>query len=940
LTALRNPLIRGRDTELAVLRALLVRVRSGAGGVLLVEGAAGMGKSRLIGEAMEMARDLSFRVGSGLAEPGENVVDLAALMEALFDGTESLVDPAELGDFHASPEQRYWLLQDIQALLERAAIQAPLLLCLDDQHWADSGTAAALRALPTRLAALPIAWVIAFRPGEGSAHVRRAIDHLEQAGAERLVLHPLDPSGVAEVTADVLGGQPDSALLEMTGRAHGNPFLLVELLLGLQEERSVRLGSGRVELVEDRLPSRIRDKMRSRLDRMPTLQHEVILVAAVLGRRFSFADLAAMVAQSPSALLGPVEALIQGGMLVELDSKLAFGHDLIREAVRASLPVSVRRGLDRQAATVLLAGGALPVEVALQLAASAEPGDEVAITTLLEAAKALANTDPGSAADLGQRALELASASHPLRGPLVAQTVISLHAAGRSDEAKAFADMALRHALSLQAEAQVRLSIAGMFAIGPDVRAAESRRALTLAGLPVDLRARHLALLVLNLMTAGRPEEGRVILDEATIAVQERHDIAGQFIVELAESGLRYADGHFGWALERVEKALRTGVNASDDTRGHLTRQWHCDVLAVADRFEEAHQISTENVAAAQRDRQGWALNMFETGRGRVLLQMGRLGDAGAALEERFAADAAFRVVSVLDAAGVVNLGFVAMHTGSRGPARRAAELARAMFDDGAPSVRRHAVWLLAVQAAADDDMTEAHRWLCALGEDQRTFILPRFPMDPADAPRLVRIALAAEDLDLAASAAGTATNLARLNPGNRSLAAAAAHANGLLDTNQASVAEAVALFERGPRPLALASALEDLGAGSIDRDATDDGVDAFGRALLLYSDAGATWDASRVRGRLRALGIRRRLAPTRHPDRGWAAITDSELAVARLVAQGCTNREVAERLFVSPHTVGGHLRHMFTKLDINSRAQLTRLADQHDRPPRARTGT
>jgi len=115
---------------------------------------------------------------------------------------------------------------------------------------------------------------------------------------------------------------------------------------------------------------------------------------------------------------------------------------------------------------------------------------------------------------------------------------------------------------------------------------------------------------------------------------------------------------------------------------------------------------------------------------------------------------------------------------------------------------------------------------------------------------------------------------------------------------------------------------------------ATQQAVDVFGRALVLYAEAGAAWDAGRVRGRLRALGVRRRLVSAQRPGRGWAAMTDSELAVARLVAQGFSNREVAERLFVSPHTVSGHLRHVFTKLDINSRVDLTRLAGVHDAQP------
>jgi DNA-binding CsgD family transcriptional regulator len=354
-------------------------------------------------------------------------------------------------------------------------------------------------------------------------------------------------------------------------------------------------------------------------------------------------------------------------------------------------------------------------------------------------------------------------------------------------------------------------------------------------------------------------------------------------------------------------------------------------VLTVLDRFDESLRMSTENVAAAQRDRQGWALAVFETGRGRQLLQMGRLPDAAAILEEHFTLDVAHQVVSVLDAAGVAALGRIALHTGDRGQARQATEIAHVMLGQSAPSVRRHAAWLLALQAMADGDPAGAHRWLCALGEDERMSILPLFPMDVTDEPRLVHIALAAQDHELAVHAAASAQRRSALNPGIRSCAAAAAHANGLLTHSHQSLAEAVELFEGGPRPLALASALEDLGVGTVEDGGKEQAVDAFGRALVLYARAGAASDAARLRGRLAALGVRRRLASARRPGRGWTAMTDSELAVARLVAQGFTNREVAEHLFISPHTVSGHLRHVFAKLDVNSRVDLTRLAGLHD---------
>ena len=926
--------VRGRDAELTVLGQHLDRVLSGVGSVVLVEGGAGMGKSRLLGEVAAMARRLSIRVGSGVADPADTVVQLSVLMEALFEGPSPVLARTALGDAHASPEQRYWLLQDLEALLEGAALTGPLLVCLDDVQWADSGTAAALRALPTRLATVPIGWVIALRPAQGSPQVRSAVEFLEGQGAAKITLGPLDQAGVAQMAADVLGAEPDNELLKMTERPAGSPFLLVELLSGLREEGLVHVESGRAELVEWRLPHRVSQSMRLRLERMSDSARQVATVAAALGRRFSLDDVAAMLNVSPSELLTPVDELIHADLLAEYDGRLMFGHDLTLEAVRASVPVSVRRSLDRQAASVLLAGGALPVEVATQLAESAEPGDEVAITTLLKAAEALGTTDPGAAADLGQRALDLAPRRHPLRGPLVAQTAVWLHAAGRGEEAKAFADTALHQAFPPEQEAEVRLSIAGMFAISSDVRAEECRQALALPGLPAHLRARHLALLFHNLVTAGRRDDARAMLEEVTVAVRTSDDVAGQFALGAGRIRPHVRRRRFPRSTPKVETALRTGLRTSDDTRGHLTYQWRCDLLTMVDRLEESLQMSTEAVASAQRDRQGWALSIFETGRGRQLLQMGRLADAAAVLEGQFTVDMAPQIVSVLDAAGVVALGRVAIHVGDPALRRQAREIAQVMLGQSAPSVRRHAAWLLASQEMADGDAAGAHAWLRALGEEERMSIVPLFPMDVADEARLIHIALAAHDDELAAHAADAAQCRAQLNPQIRSIAAAAAHAKGLLDRNRKDLAEAVALYEGGPRPLACAAALEDLGVATVDEGDTNEAVAVFGRALELYAQAGAAWDAGRVRGRLRALGVRRRLVAAQRPGKGWAAMTDSELAVAQLVAQGLTNREVAERLFVSQHTVSGHLRHVYAKLDVNSRVELTRLVGVHDPRP------
>jgi len=924
--------VRGRDAELAAVGVQLDRVRAGVGTVMLVEGGTGMGKTRFLSEAVEMACRMSFRVGIGAAEPGGSAAELAPLMAALFDGDAPLLDRRELLAPRTLPEQRYWLLQDVQAMLERAALEVPLLVCLDDMQWADSGTAEALRALPARVAALPVAWLIACRPDQGSGRLLSTLEHLERDGLERILLGPLDEAAVAQLTVDVMRAEPDDGLLELVKRGHGSPFVLMELLSGLRDEQLVRIESGHAELVDERLPRRVRDSMRDRLKRMSVPAHEAATVAASLGRRFSFTDLARMLDLYPFALLSPVEELISCSVLIESDEYLAFRHDIVRDAVRASVPVSARRALDRHAADVLLAAGATPVEVAAQLAASAEPADEVAIATLLKASEALGVSDPGAAADLSRRGLELAPRRHPLRGPLVVQTAVLLHQAGRVEEARAFADTSLREALPAEQEAEVRLSIAGMFAVSPDVRVDAGRQALALPDLSQALRARHLACVVHNLIVGGRSGEALANLPEATAAAGGSGDANAAFMLRLAEGGLEVVAGRFGRALEATDNAARSASATHDYARERLTQEWRCEILMMLDRIDDSIMLTADGLATAQRDLQAWALHIFETLRGRQLFQLGRLEDAAAILEGQLGPEQEHGHDSILDVAGVVALGRVALHLGDTHQQHRTAGLARTMLNQGPPSFRRHAAWLLALQTMAAGDPIGARAWLCAFGEEERTSILPAFPPDVTDEPHLVRIALAAQDEELAASAVAAAERRSQLNPGVRTIAASAAHARGLLRDNEQELTRAAELFADGTRPLPLASALEDIGSAHIRRGTSEDGIDALGRALTLYSRAGATWDARRVRRRLRTQGVRRRLvALPQRPETGWAAMTESELAVARLVARGLTNREVAEQLYVSPHTVNSHLRRVFAKLDVKSRVELTRLASDHD---------
>jgi DNA-binding CsgD family transcriptional regulator len=888
-----------------------------------------MGKSRLVAEAVTAARRVSVPVGVSSAEPAESVAELAPLLRALFDGPQPLLDRAGLSSIHSAPEQRYWRLQDLQSLLERAAMDDPLLVLLDDLQWADSGTVAALRALPPRLTSLPIGWVLAMRPDRGSAQLRRVVEYLAGEGADRLVLEPLDQAAVAQVTSEVLRAEPDEPLLLMAGEAGGNPFLLVELLEGVSQEGLVRVESGRATVAANKLPDRFSASMQERLARLSDSARELATVAGSLGRTFSVSDLATMLGVLPVSLLNPVEELIAAGIMRERGERLSFQHDLIREAVRHSSAPAVRRALDRQAADVMLAAGAPPVEVAIQLAGSAEPGDDVAIATLLKAAESLATTDPGASADLCQRALELAPSRHSLRGPLVVQAAMSLHAAGRIDEAKIFADDALKRVVPIADEAKVRLGIAGMWLVSPDVRVHASREALRLAGLPADLRVAHMAKLAYNLLAGGRIDEAQTALSEVE-AAGGRLDLDARFPLALSKGGLDYVSGRFAPAVEQFETILRDGVADADGLDELLTRLWRTAALFALDRADDALDAADAIIADALKRGFAYFLHVGEMTRGHLLVQMGRLDEASVMLEGRFESREA-PISTPMDASGVVALGRVALHSGDSRRVRQTSEIAQEMLGESTPGVRRHAAWLLSLQATADGDAQGAHTWLRAMAEPSRANMLSRLWPDVTDEPQLVRMALASGDRELAETAADDANRRAELSRGVPSLAASAAHAAGLLNADVDELTHAVSLFERSPRPLALASAWEDLGVTQQRRESEKSGADAFTEALVLFTQAGATRDTARVRARLRALGIRRRLTTSERPATGWASMTKSELAVAQLAADGLTNREIAERLFVSPHTVNTHLRHVFAKLLVNSRVELTRLATERD---------
>ena len=232
---------------------------------------------------------------------------------------------------------------------------------------------------------MPVSWIIAYRLGEASPALLGAVDHLERAGAQRIVLGPLDAAAVAAVTADIMQASPDAELLKLAADVGGNPLLLTELLAGLSEDGLVSVRDGQARLLARQLPLRFRQGLRDQLDRLSADARRAALAATALGRIFSFSDLGRMLQQSAATLLDPVVELIEAGIVTDSGDHLGFAHPLLREALSESLPVSTRRALDTQAIALLSTQGPLPVEVAESFAASGEPGDDGTIVTLVHA---------------------------------------------------------------------------------------------------------------------------------------------------------------------------------------------------------------------------------------------------------------------------------------------------------------------------------------------------------------------------------------------------------------------------------------------------------------------------------------------------------------------------------------------------------------------------
>lgn len=918
-----TPPIRGRAGELEVVGGLITAVAEGRGGVLVIEGPPGIGKSRLLTEALTIAEKAGVRPLFGEAFEYQQTVPFFALFMATLRADPPVGDAEALRELGGSADLRYWVVHDLHNAIRAAASETPLMIVLEDIHWADNGTLLALRSLATETD-VPVLWVLTARTGAGGQAAQETLSVLQRTDATFLRLAAMTPDAVADMVQDAVRARADASLLSLAAKAHGNPFLISELVRGLGEEGRLDFSDGRAVATGYALPRRLSANMHQRLDLLSEGASEVVRVAAVLPDRFSAGLLAAMLERTPTSLLSALEEAVRADLFIEDGEQLRFRHDLLREATRQSLPQSLRRAMERQSASVMLAMGAAPAEVATQLARSAEPGDREAIDALRHAAQAVGRGDASAAADLSKRALELLPVDDAEHGSLVAETVGWLNRASRYREAEGLADVALSEAASHEVEAEIRLRLPVHTKHTDQRRVAENRRALKLSGISEVTRARHLAWLAYNLVF----DEGgqrREAADEAAAAAAAIGDAEATIMAGVTHALLDAGEGYTSRALRRFDE-LRPLAQTNETALAHAyAGMYNANLLAVVGRLDDATARLADGIEQARREGNAMTLAMWSVFTGLVDLAAGRLSAAREETESLPGPQSAGATEH--DVLRMVILAEVAAHTDDRNLLQQMVNDARDAHTTGSTGIRRGSAYVLARAAWQRDDIHDAMRWLGDV-------VLLATPFFPHALVRLIlgaQVASAAGDAGLRARVLQATEVLERERPAVPLFSVVARYARGILEHDAealVAVAEALRVF---PRPLLYASAAADAGGELIRAHREAEALDQLNAAFDTYNECGATADARRVGRALRRLGLERRVVGPQRAKTGWDSLTESELVVVQLIAEGATNRAVAQRLQLSPHTVKTHVHNAFAKLGITSRAQLAQVIPHVD---------
>jgi len=937
------PGIRGRAAEIAVLGDAVDRVVSGRPAVVLIEGEAGIGKTRLLAGVLEDARGRGMQVAAARAEELERTRPFG-LVAAAFGCVRSSPDPRRAaiaallatrgGDrgpitVTSDPGLRFRAVDAFADLAEELALAGPLVIGVDDLQWADPSSLLTLAAVSRRLAYLPVALVGCLRPSPRIPELDRLAGLLLDAGGRILAVRGLTERAVAELVAEAVAAVPGPGLLAGISGAAGNPLFVTELLGALAQEGAIETAGGRAEVAEVTLPPTLRLTILRRLSFLSEDSLQALRAASILGSSFTVTELSATMARPALELSVVLAEGIAGRVLEEYGAVIRFRHDLIRDAIYEDLPLSVRRGLHREAGRRLARTGAPALQVAEQLARGAGQGDAEAIGWLTRAAREAAARSPDVAADLLERAAGLMAPADPGRDRLLAERASSLMVSGRNADALAACRSLLDRDLDPQVDGPVRICLGRALLAQGQVRDAlrELEQAGSSPALPGAERAAAWAWAGFARMSLGDLDGAAASAEQARSAAAAAADHLTVSVAMTTLARVSESRGHLRDALQITDEAM----HLADESPGRLGHRYPIratrgHILIELGRPEEARSALGAGMRISEEIGVRWPLLLYQGFLALERFITGEWDDAIAELEASFELADEIQTV-VARAHGILSL--ISLHRNDLSRAEEAADAAaRDLARWGPGYLTTWAAWPRALIQEAGGELGQALATMTGAWDTcARLGLALDYPAVGAD---LVRLALASGDIGRARDASAAVTEVAARNEVPW-MTGAALRCRGLIEDDAEILQAAAGACAGGSRPLGLALACEDAGAAFARQGRLDRARPLLDQALGIYERLGAARDLARAEATLREAGIRRGRRGTRgRPQTGWASLTPAEHAVAGLVAEGLSNPQIGERLYISRRTVQTHLAHMFAKLDIATRAQLAADVTRH----------
>jgi DNA-binding CsgD family transcriptional regulator len=921
-----------REDDLATIATALDGARSGErGGALLIEGPAGVGKTALLGRLEELAAGDGYRVlrsrgsemerdfGFGLVrqlfgpllrslDPGRRTAALggpAGLAASIFgfDGGE-----IEVGAAESSLYGLFWLLAGL-------AEREPLVLAIDDAHWADSASLRFVQYLGRRLDGLPVLLALAARPNEPGVQAELLQGVVANLAIPTLRPAPLSEAGTATIVRERLGDEATMAVEEACHEATGgNPFLLEELLVELRTGDEAAPSAGTIAAMG---PERIAAGVEDRARRLDPAAPEVTRAAAVLGDAADLRALAALAGCDRERVATIADDLAAASILAT-GSERRFIHPLVRAAVYERIPAGLRADLHARAATLLLDQGADAETVAAHLLLC-EPATVDDALGVLEraAADAARRGAPDSAVAYLRRALsepgadrggllrELGSLEVVIRDP--ASIGHLQEAAGLVEDPGTalhiYLELADLLSLAGQWDTTVQVVDSGLVRFEdldqPGVLDLEAFRAAYCGYDPARVAEFDRSLPRLRALVEEHPGEESLRLRWILAALGSIRDMPRAEVEAL------------------IEPAAQRWTMRLDGRESSTATQAGCALL-VADAFDEIEVVAEQ---LTDDGRRRGALLSIISGVGFSAARHSRMGDLRSAEADfavtlelvdqndlslmalttmlHFCVDAVVERRGLAGAAATVEElelppRFGETQSGAMVLETRAA--LRAQRGDRAGAIadlRATAAILVPLQAGP-----RFTRWRSSLA-----LVLPDDRRDEA-------LELAAEELAMARAMA------------NPRAEGTALRALGMLQGGEEGIGtlrESVAVLRGAPLRLDLARSVAELGAAMRRGNSRSEARDLLREAADMAQRCGAERLEERIHDELRIAGAR----PRRRALSGAASLTPGERRVAVAAAAGSTNREIAQDLFVSLRTVEMHLTNAYRKLGITSRSQL-----------------